>query len=146
MWMMPLAIVCDSFHNSGLTIGFTNGCFDILHEGHVYLIKEATKHCDVLIVGLNNDSSIKKLKPGRPINNWDKRIIKLRELDLIDFIIEFETETELEELIKEIRPDVLFKGTDYQSKRITGNNYAKATILIPLLEGISTTNIINETS
>lgn len=129
-------------HNNDLTIGFTNGCFDILHEGHLHLLAEANKYCDVLIVGLNSDYSVNKLKPGRPINTWKKRAHALKESKFTDFVLEFDSEAELASLIGAIMPDFQFKGADYHGKRITGSGYSKQLVLIPLIEGISTTKIL----
>lgn len=144
MWLVPISAVCDGYRSNNLTIGFTNGCFDILHAGHLHLLREVRKHCDILILGLNNDISISKLKPGRPINDWSKRTKALTNTNLVDFIVEFESEGELEKLIQSIKPDVMFKGYDYKDKEITGSRYVNKTILVPLIEGISTTAIVNQ--
>lgn len=142
MQSIPINEICDVFRNNNLTVGFTNGCFDILHKGHLHLLSEANKYCDVLIVGLNSDYSVNCLKPGRPINRWEKRAKALKESKFVDFVLEFDSETELSNLIGVIIPDFQFKGSDYHGKRITGAGYSKQLVLIPLIEGISTTKIL----
>tara|TARA_B000000532_G_scaffold244028_1_gene242054 strand:+ start:4200 stop:4670 length:471 start_codon:yes stop_codon:yes gene_type:complete len=128
-------------------IGFTNGCFDLLHKGHIHLLKETKYFCDFLIVAINSDSSIKSLKgKDRPIDNESIRIKKLSKLNYIDFIIIFNEETPLK-LIKKLSPNILFKGSDYENKEIVGENFVKEQggeiKLIDLIKGISTTKIIN---
>lgn len=126
---------------------FTNGCFDILHLGHVdYLIK-ARKLGDVLIIGLNTDNSVKKLKgEKRPVNNQNARALLLASLEFVDFVILFDEETPMN-LIKMITPDILVKGGDYTIESVVGAdfvlNYGGAVEIIPFLKGYSTTNIIN---
>jgi D-beta-D-heptose 7-phosphate kinase/D-beta-D-heptose 1-phosphate adenosyltransferase len=129
---------------SNLKIVFTNGCFDILHIGHITYLEEAKKLGDILIIGLNDDDSIKRLKgTNRPINNLKDRITFLSKFDFIDFIIPFSEDTPLD-LIKEINPDILIKGGDYKIEDIIGREYAKETIVLPFVEEKSTTNIINK--
>jgi len=136
------------FRKLGKTIAFTNGCFDILHEGHIYSLAQAAKEADFLIVGINSDVSVKKLKgESRPINNQQSRAKILASLFLTDAIIIFEEDTPLE-LIKTIMPDVLVKGGDYKVEEIAG---AKEVIanggevkLARIVEGISTTAIIEK--
>ncbi len=126
---------------------FTNGCFDILHLGHIdYLIK-ARKLGDVLIIGLNTDNSVKKLKgEKRPVNNQNARALLLASLEFVDFVILFDEETPMN-LIKMITPDVLVKGGDYTIESVVGADfvlhYGGAVEIIPFLEGYSTTAIIN---
>lgn len=133
-----------------ISIGFTNGCFDLLHKGHIYSISEAKKKCDYLIVGLNSDISVIKLKgTNRPIDDQSNRILKLSKLDDVDAIIIFYDDNPLK-LIKDINPDILFKGADYEDKEIIGsefiiNNGGKVE-LIDILNGYSTTNIIKNSS
>ena len=133
-----------------VSIGFTNGCFDLLHKGHIYSISEAKKKCDYLIVGLNSDISVIKLKgSNRPIDDQSNRILKLSKLDDVDAIIIFHDDNPLK-LIKDINPDILFKGADYKNKEIIGsefiiNNGGKVE-LIDILNGYSTTNIIKNSS
>ena len=131
-------------------IVFTNGCFDLLHRGHVELLGFAKSQGDVLIVGLNSDDSVKRLKgEGRPINNEQDRAVMLSALVAVDLVVVFEEDTPLE-LIKEIRPDVLIKGADYRDKLVVGQaeveSWGGEVKLCPLLDGYSTTNQIVELS
>lgn len=132
----------------GKKIAFTNGVFDILHKGHIQLLSEAASYADILIVGLNSDASVKRLKgDSRPINDVSSRALILSALIMVDAVIIFEEDTPLE-LIKLIKPHVLVKGGDYTLETIVG---AKEVIanngevkIIPLEEGFSTTGIINK--
>ena len=133
-----------------ISIGFTNGCFDLLHKGHIYSISEAKKKCDYLIVGLNSDISVIKLKgTNRPIDDQSNRILKLSKLDDVDAIIIFYDDNPLK-LIKDINPDILFKGADYKNKEIIGSEFiiknGGKVELIDILKGYSTTNIIKNSS
>jgi D-beta-D-heptose 7-phosphate kinase/D-beta-D-heptose 1-phosphate adenosyltransferase len=122
---------------------FTNGCFDILHKGHLTLLKEARNLGDKLIVGLNTDSSIQKLKgPSRPINSEQTRLEQLEILDWVDEVILFDEETPYN-LIKDLTPDLIVKGGDYKVDEIVGHDLAPVHI-IPTVEGYSTTNIIGD--
>ena len=104
-------------------IGFTNGCFDILHPGHIHFLKKCKKQCELLIVGLNSDDSVKKLKgEKRPIINQKFRSYQLINLNIVDMIIIFDQNDPLE-LIKFIKPDVLFKGSEYEKKEIIGEKF-----------------------
>lgn len=124
-------------------IVFTNGCFDILHKGHVTYLEKAKKMGDVLMVGLNSDSSVKRLKgESRPINDEQARGTVLSALACIDYVVIFSDETPLK-LIEVVCPDVLVKGGDYEIENIVGREYAKETVVIPFVEGFSTTNTIN---
>lgn len=133
---------------SNLKIGFTNGCFDILHAGHIQTLNFARNNCDRLIVALNTDKSVKSLKgPERPINNEQERAIVLSELESIDALIFFDDNTP-EKLIKNIKPDVLVKGGDYNAREIVGydfiNSYGGKVIIAPFSKGLSTTNIVKK--
>lgn len=138
-------------HNSSnKKIVFTNGCFDILHAGHVMYLQKAAECGDVLIVGVNSDESIRRLKgSNRPVNTLKDRLAVLAGLQSVDYIVPFSEDTP-EELIQTIKPDVLVKGSDYEGKSIAGADYVKAqggaVVLIPLLEGHSTTNIIKKSA
>lgn len=132
----------------GKTIAFTNGCFDILHAGHIASLSEAAKVADILIVGLNADSSVKGLKgPGRPVNNEASRALLLASLCLVDAVVLFSEPTPLE-LIKLVMPDFLVKGGDYKIEEIAGAREvleAGGNVLInPIVEGFSTTSIIEK--
>lgn len=133
---------------SGKTIAFTNGCFDILHAGHIASLSEAAKVADILIVGLNADSSVKGLKgPGRPVNNEESRALLLASLCMVDAVVLFSEPTPLE-LIKLVMPDFLVKGGDYKIEEIAGAREvlsAGGNVLInPIVEGFSTTSIIEK--
>ena len=132
--------------SKGRKIVFTNGCFDILHRGHVEYLVKAKKLGDVLIVGLNSDLSISKIKgPKRPINNQKDRAIVLAALEAVDYVVMFSEDTPYE-LIKAIKPDVLAKGGDWKPKDIVGNDIAKKTVSIPFVKGYSTTGLLCKTS
>jgi len=121
---------------------FSNGCFDILHRGHVTYLKTAKSYGDVLIIGLNSDASVRSLKGAdRPINNEEDRAVVLSSLECVDFVVIFDDETPYE-LIKLIQPDVLVKGGDYLDKEIVGSDIVKEVKVVPLVEGKSTTNLI----
>ena len=127
-------------------IGFTNGCFDLLHQGHIDYLKKSREMCDYLILALNSDSSIKKKKGvGRPILNQTERSIILSNFSFIDKIVLFHEKTPIN-LINKIKPQFLFKGDDYKINQVVGNKQLKKwggkVILIKCTKGKSTTNII----
>ena len=123
---------------------FTNGCFDILHAGHISLLERAKALGDFLIVGLNSDSSIKILKgKDRPINNEANRSYILASIKFIDLIVVFNEETP-KELLSIIRPSILVKGDDYKEDQIIGREYADKVIILPIVEGLSSTLLINQ--
>lgn len=129
-------------------IVFTNGVFDILHEGHIALLSEAALYGHVLIVGVNADPSVKRLKgETRPVNNEDSRILMLAALVMTDAVILFEEDTPLI-LVKSILPDVLVKGGDYTLEQIVGATEVLANggevRIVPVLEGFSTTGLISK--
>ena len=134
---------------SGKKIVFTNGVFDIIHQGHIYTLSQAAKEADYLIVGLNADASVKRLKGiDRPINNQDARALVLASLVMTDAVVLFEEDTPLE-LINAIVPDVLVKGGDYTVEQIVGAKEVIAAggrvVINPILDGFSTTAIIEQT-
>ena len=132
----------SKLHNQGKKIVFTNGCFDILHVGHVKYLEVAKSYGDVLILGLNADSSVRKLKgPTRPINTQDDRAYILASLESVDYVVIFEEETPYE-LIKLIKPHVLVKGGDYEGKEVVGQDIADELKLVQFVDGKSTTNTI----
>lgn len=140
--------VLRDLRKKGKRIVFTNGCFDILHKGHVNLLAQARKLGDVLIVGINADESIRKLKgPGRPINTLDDRITVLAGLHSVDYVIGFDEESPVE-LIKTVKPDVFVKGGDYREDTIPEGELVKTlggTIAIaPYVVDHSTTGIIKK--
>lgn len=132
----------------GKTCAFTNGCFDILHQGHIFSLSEAAKEADYLIVGLNSDASVQRLKgPTRPINNTESRAIVISNLAIVDLVVVFEEDTPLE-LIKALMPDVLVKGGDYTLEQIVGAKEVVAAggkvIINSIVEGYSTTGLIEK--
>jgi D-beta-D-heptose 7-phosphate kinase/D-beta-D-heptose 1-phosphate adenosyltransferase len=131
-------------------IVFTNGCFDILHPGHIASLAEAANQGDYLIVGVNADSSVRRLKgDGRPINDENARALVLASLSMVDAVVIFSEDTPLE-IIKSIMPDVLVKGGDYTIENIAGANEVIAAggrvFLNPIVPDFSTTTIINKMS
>ncbi len=134
--------LAKKLHSQGKRIVFTNGCFDILHVGHVKYLEEAKSYGDVLILGLNADSSVRKLKgSSRPINSQDDRAYILASLESVDYVVIFEEETPYE-LIKLIKPHVLVKGGDYEGKEVVGQDIADELKLVQFVDGKSTTNTI----
>lgn len=128
----------------GKKIVFTNGCFDILHAGHVRIIEFAKSKGDILILGLNSDASVRRLKgPTRPVNKEKDRQIVVSALQAVDGVVLFKEDTPLN-LIKIIKPDILVKGADYTTSQVVGREYAGKVVLCPLVKGKSTTNIIKK--
>ena len=128
----------------GQRVVFTNGCFDILHVGHVKYLQEAKSFGDILIVGLNSDASVRELKgPTRPVNAEDDRAYILAALDAVDYVVKFSDDTP-HDLIKMIAPDVLVKGGDYEGKKVVGTEFAKTLKLVDFVDGKSTTKTIEK--
>lgn len=132
----------------GKTIAFTNGVFDILHPGHIFSLSQAAAEAEMLIVGLNSDKSVKRLKgESRPVNIQDTRAIMMSSLQIVDAVVLFEEDTPLE-LIKSIMPDVLVKGGDYTIEQVVGAREVMAAggrvVINPLKEGYSTTSFIEQ--
>jgi rfaE bifunctional protein nucleotidyltransferase chain/domain len=125
----------------GRKVVFTNGCFDIIHVGHVRYLGEARSLGDVLVVGLNSDSSVSRLKPGRPVNPEADRAEVLSALESVDFVTIFDEDTPYE-LILALRPDILVKGGDWKKQDIVGSDIVADTRSLPFHEGGSTTGII----
>jgi len=135
-----------AYRTQGKTVAFTNGCFDILHAGHVQFLREARKQGDLLVVGLNSDASIRRIKgDDRPVNHEADRVMVLSELESVDYIVVFDDDTPIE-LIEAIRPSVLVKGADYTREQVVGHEVVERhggrIALVDLVEGRSTTNII----
>jgi len=133
-------------HNAGKRIAFTNGCFDLLHLGHIQLLRDARAHGDVLIVGLNSDASARELKgPGRPINSEQVRSRVIAALGDVDYVVLFDEPSVLP-LIEQVRPDVLVKGGDYTKEGVVGHEFVESyggqVKLAPVVEGLSTTDLI----
>lgn len=125
-------------------ISFTNGCFDILHAGHLYSLKEAKAQGDILIVGINSDKSVRKNKePSRPLINQHERAQMLAHLECVDYVVIFDEDSP-EELVRKIKPDVLVKGADYAGQKLAGADFAKEIYLVELQDGLSTTKIIEK--
>jgi D-beta-D-heptose 7-phosphate kinase/D-beta-D-heptose 1-phosphate adenosyltransferase len=130
----------------GLRVGFANGCFDLIHPGHVYLLNQARAGCDRLIVALNTDASVRRLKgPTRPVQNEDARAIVMASLSPVDMVVLFDENTPLE-LIRALRPDVLIKGADYTVEQVVGADlvlgWGGQVKLVDLREGHSTSGTI----
>lgn len=130
------------------TVAFTNGCFDILHEGHIFSLSEAAKEADFLIVGVNADASIRNLKgKDRPVNNEHSRALLLASLIMVDAVVIFEEDTPFN-LITTLLPDVLVKGGDYTLEQIVGAKEVMANggrvVINPIKPGFSTTGIIEK--
>jgi D-beta-D-heptose 7-phosphate kinase/D-beta-D-heptose 1-phosphate adenosyltransferase len=139
--------LADELRRAGAKIAFTNGCFDLLHLGHVRLLQFARNQGDVLIVGLNSDGSARRLKgPGRPINSEEVRSRVLASMADVDYVVLFDEESVLP-LVKEVRPDVLVKGGDYGREGVVGyefvESYGGEVRLAPEVKGLSTTELIN---
>jgi D-beta-D-heptose 7-phosphate kinase/D-beta-D-heptose 1-phosphate adenosyltransferase len=147
----PLAVVVDKatrWRARGASVGFTNGCFDLIHAGHVSLLAQAKENCDRLIVGLNSDNSVKRLKgDGRPVNNETARAVVLASLAAVDAVVLFSEDTPIR-LIEAIRPDVLIKGADHTESEIVGadliQSYGGRVFLADLAPESSTTGTISK--
>jgi len=149
--VMPQLIATDAVTNwkrQKLKVGFTNGCFDILHVGHLQSLRDAKSHCDRLIVGINSDESVKRLKgESRPLNKEMDRAMLLAALDCVDMVVIFREDTPLK-LLELLKPDVLMKGADYTKEQVVGGglveSYGGHVVLLPLREGYSSTNLIQK--
>jgi len=133
---------------NGKTIAFTNGCFDILHEGHIFSLNQAANEADYLIIGVNSDASVQKLKgPDRPVNNEQSRSLILSNLVVVDAVIVFNEDTPLS-LINALMPNVIVKGGDYTIDQIVGSKEVIANggrvVINPIVAGFSTTGIIEK--
>lgn len=143
-----LLSLCSDYTAKNKTIVMTNGCFDILHCGHTHILEESKKLGDILIVAVNSDQSIKKIKSSkRPIITELDRSYILSCLSSVDHIILFNEETP-EKIISKVLPDILVKGSDYKGKKIAGEDvlikHNKKVVLIDLIDGKSSTSIINK--
>jgi len=136
--------IVHRYHANGKRVVFTNGCFDILHVGHVKYLQIAKSFGDILIVGLNSDESVSRLKgPTRPVNIAQDRAYLLAALEAVDFVVPFESDTPYD-LIKMIQPDVLVKGGDYEGKEVVGTEFAGELKLVDFVDGKSTTKTIEK--
>jgi D-beta-D-heptose 7-phosphate kinase/D-beta-D-heptose 1-phosphate adenosyltransferase len=142
------ASLVDHWKSLGLTIGFTNGCFDLVHAGHITLLASARAQCDRLVVALNTDASVRRLKgPTRPINTLDKRAQVMASIRYVDCVVAFDDETPVA-LIRRLLPNVLIKGADYTVETVVGADIVQAAggrvYLAPLVKGQSTTNMVHQ--
>ncbi len=138
----------NAYRKQGRRIVFTNGCFDILHAGHISYLREARRQGDLLIVGLNSDASIRRIKgQGRPVNHETDRAMVLSELASVDYIVLFSEDTPIK-IIGALKPDVLVKGADYKRSEVVGGDLVERhggkVVLVSLVAGRSTTNIIRK--
>lgn len=135
----------SAWREEGLTIGFTNGCFDQLHPGHLWIMEQAAATCDRLIVGLNSDASTRALKgPTRPFQHEERRAAVLASLPMVDAVVVFDEKTPAR-LIRAVKPDRLIKGGDYKAEDVVGRKTVLArggkVVIIPTVEGYSTTRL-----
>jgi D-beta-D-heptose 7-phosphate kinase / D-beta-D-heptose 1-phosphate adenosyltransferase len=135
------------WHKQGLRVGFTNGCFDILHPGHVKVITDARAACDRLVVAINSDASVKRLKgETRPLQNERARAEVLAALEAVDLVVIFDEDTPLR-LIEAIKPNVLVKGGDYTREQVVGHEVMDAiggeVLLVEIVPGFSTTSLVD---
>ena len=147
---LSLKKTLTSLKAQGKKIAFTNGCFDILHYGHIKYLEDAKRHCDVLIVAVNTDSSVKRLKgKKRPINSLKDRMRMLTALKSVDYVTSFNEDTP-SKIIDYLRPDILIKGADYNIKDIVGNttvkSYGGKVKRIKYLKGYSVSSLISKIS
>ena len=143
-----LALKVSQWKKNKMKVAFTNGCFDILHLGHLEILTKSKEFGDRLIVAVNSDESVRKLKgKERPINNFQTRSNMLASFSFVDYVVKFSDDTP-KKLIQKFKPDFLIKGGDYKKKDIVGNDivssYGGETIIIPLIDGLSSTNTINK--
>ncbi len=123
---------------------FTNGCFDILHPGHIYILSEAAKLGDILVVGLNDDSSVRKIKEkNRPVMDEKARAEVLGALEMVDYVVLFSEETPYR-VIEKLKPDALVKGEEYGKGEVVGEDIVKETVRVKMKSGYSTTDIIEK--
>ncbi|MEM8713440.1 MAG: D-glycero-beta-D-manno-heptose 1-phosphate adenylyltransferase, partial [Planctomycetota bacterium] len=139
--------VIEAWRAEGKRVVFTNGCFDVLHAGHVRYLRFSRSKGDALVVGVNDDASVSRLKgPSRPVNGLDDRMEVLAALEFVDAVVSFDEDTP-KKLVEQVSPDVLVKGEDYAGKVVVGAEWVEAhggqVVLAPLLEGRSTTSILD---
>jgi len=143
-----LATIIHEAKNKGEKVVFTNGCFDIIHSGHVKYLSESSKLGDILVVGLNSDDSVKRLKgSSRPVNNQNDRAEVLSALKSVDFVCIFDEDTPFD-LISILKPDIITKGGDYKPDEVIGadiiSSYGGKVVIIDFVEGKSTSRIIEQ--
>ena len=134
--------VVERLKEDGKRICFTNGCFDIVHQGHVLYLEEARRHGDCLIVGVNTDSSVREIKgENKPIIPLEGRATVLAALEVVDYVVPFDEPNPFE-LISYLRPHVLVKGGDWEADEVIGKELVEEIIVVPYIEGTSTSGII----
>jgi rfaE bifunctional protein nucleotidyltransferase chain/domain len=134
--------IVEGLKKDGKRICFTNGCFDIVHEGHVLYLEEARRHGDCLIVGVNTDSSVREIKgENKPVIPLEGRMTVLAALEVVDYVVPF-FEPDPFALISYLRPHVLVKGGDWEEGEVVGRELVEETIVVPYIEGASTSGII----
>ena len=138
----------ESAKKEGRRFVFTNGCFDVLHRGHLEYLKFCRRHGDIVVLGMNSDNSVKMIKgPTRPINNQNDRAALLAAMEMIDYVTIFEEPDPLN-LIKKVKPDILVKGEDWAVKGVVGREFVESyggkVVLAPLVEGRSSTLTIEK--
>jgi len=133
----------SQFKAQGKKIVFTNGCFDIIHIGHIHYLQEAKRLGDILVIGLNSDNSVSSIKPGRPVIPEGQRAEVLSALGMVDYVTVFDEDTPYE-LIKELKPDVLVKGADWRKEDVVGSDIVEDVRTIPFVKGVSTSKIIKK--
>ncbi|HOO55216.1 MAG TPA: D-glycero-beta-D-manno-heptose 1-phosphate adenylyltransferase [bacterium] len=143
-----IADFCARLREQGRIIVFTNGCFDVIHPGHIYNLYMARSEGDLLVVGLNGDDSVSRLKgPTRPVFDQDERAELLASFSFVDYVVIFHEDTPLE-LVKKVRPHVLVKGGDYQPETIVGRAEVEADggrlVIIPEIPGFSSSGLISK--
>jgi len=136
--------VLARLRSEGKRVVFTNGCFDLLHLGHVTYLEEARGLGDLLVVGVNTDESVRRIKgPGRPIVPLEQRMAVLAALEAVDYVVPFGEDTPYE-LIKALRPHVLVKGGDWRPEEVVGQDLVEEVRIVPYREGFSTTGLIEK--
>lgn len=138
-----LRVEIEKLKAGGKKIVFTNGCFDIIHVGHIRYLREAKGLGDILVVALNTDRSVSEIKPRRPINPEAQRTEVVAHLDMVDYVTLFDEDTPYD-LIKFLRPHVLVKGGDWKKEEIVGFDIVPETYSLPYIKGVSTTEIIEK--
>lgn len=129
-----------------MRVGFTNGCFDVLHVGHIKMFNYIKRHCDFLVVGIDSDKRVSSNKgPTRPFNNQTDRKFMLKSLRAVDEVFIFNNQEGLENLVKMINPDIMIVGSDYENKKVIGSEYAKELKFFRRINGYSTTSILEDT-
>jgi D-beta-D-heptose 7-phosphate kinase/D-beta-D-heptose 1-phosphate adenosyltransferase len=143
---LQLSLICEKSRKEGKTIVFTNGCFDLIHPGHIDYLSRASALGDMLVIGVNTDDSVRRLNKGlaRPLQSEQDRMLILASLRFVDAVVLFDEDTPLE-LIKSLRPHIIVKGGDYTESTVVGadvvKSYGGKVVILPFLQGYSTTDI-----